>query len=73
LNSIGLPPYEVPVPGERPSGWIAVSARAIRTGAVLHEALPPRSLDWLENYKPVAKVGKTIDLYYVDPSLTTRN
>lgn len=68
LESLGLPPYDVPQAGERPIGWIAVSARAFRTGAVLHEALPPHSLDWLESYKPVAKVGKTIDLYYVDPS-----
>jgi 4-amino-4-deoxy-L-arabinose transferase-like glycosyltransferase len=71
LDSLRLPSYNVPLRGERPSGWIAVSARALRTGAVLHEALPPRSLDWLENYKPVTKVGKTIDLYYVDPSPTT--
>jgi 4-amino-4-deoxy-L-arabinose transferase-like glycosyltransferase len=71
LGSLGLPSYDVPLGGERPSGWIAVSARAIRTGAVLHEALPPHSLDWLENYKPVAKVGKTIDLYFIDPRSTT--
>jgi len=73
LDSLGLPSYEVPVRGERPSGWIAVSARAIRTGAVLHEALPPGSLDWLESHQPVARVGKTIDLYYVDPHLRTGN
>lgn len=73
LDSLGLPSYDVPHAGERPSGWIAVSARALRDGAVLHEALPPRSFDWLESYKPVTKVGKTIDLYYIDPSLTTRN
>jgi hypothetical protein len=71
LDSLGLPPYDVPSGGERPSGWIAVSARAFRTGAVLHETLPPRSFDWLENYRPVSKVGKTIDLYYIDPSLAT--
>lgn len=70
LDSLGLPSYNVPLSGERPSGWIAVSARAIRTGAVLHVALPPHSLDWLENYKPVVKVGKTIELYYVDPNPT---
>ena len=71
LDSLGLPSYDLPLRGERPSGWIAVSARAIRTGGVLHEPLPPRSLDRLESYKPVTKVGKTIDLYHVDPSLTT--
>jgi 4-amino-4-deoxy-L-arabinose transferase-like glycosyltransferase len=71
LDSLGLPSYEVPIRGERPSGWIAVSARAIRTGDVLHESLPPRSFDWLARYRPATKVGKTIDLYYVDPSLTT--
>jgi hypothetical protein len=71
MDSLGLPPFEVPVPGQRPSGWIAVSARAIRTGDVLHESLSPRSFDWLENYKPVTRVGKTIRLYYVDPNITT--
>jgi hypothetical protein len=61
----------VPLPGQRPSGWIALSARAFRTGDVLHKSLPPSSFDWLERYKPVTKVGKTIQLYYVDPNLAT--
>lgn len=46
-------------------GWIALSSRAERTGEVLHESFPPEYFAWLEHYRPVAQVGKTIRLYYI--------
>lgn len=46
-------------------GWIALSSRAERTGEVLHQSFAPDSFAWLEQYRPVAQVGKTIRLYYI--------
>jgi hypothetical protein len=40
----------------------------MRTGDFLHEELPPESFDWIQRYKPVAEIGKTIELYYVEPN-----
>jgi len=67
VNRSGLPPYDLPDADGKAQGWIAVSSRAYRLGNFLHQSLPPHSFDWLESYKPVADVGETIKLYYVDP------
>jgi hypothetical protein len=64
MDRSGLPPYEIPSsPGY--SGWIAVSARALRRGDVLHQTLPPSYFDPLQQQRPVALVGKTIQLFYI--------
>jgi 4-amino-4-deoxy-L-arabinose transferase-like glycosyltransferase len=69
---IGLPPFGVLVPHQPVTGWIAVSVRALQTGQVAFcenghmlpdEGYPSDALSWLDNYQPVARVGKTILLY----------
>lgn len=68
VDRSGLPPYDLPGSDGKAQGWIAISSRASHVGDFLHQAVPPHSFDWLQSYQPVASVGKTIKLYYVDPS-----
>jgi hypothetical protein len=65
LTQMNLPPFEVLAPYERATGWIAVSVYNLRLGG---GAWHPESLDgyaWLNGYKPVASVDKTIRLFYI--------
>lgn len=68
VDQSSLPPYDPPTSDGEREGWIAVSSRAYRLGHFLHQSLPPHSFDWLNNYAPVANVGRTIKLYYIKPS-----
>ena len=52
-----LPQLHILPPRERATGWVAVSQLA-RTRNL-------SDYDWLDAYRPVERVGKTIDLYYV--------
>jgi hypothetical protein len=52
-----LPPFTRLRPHERATGWIALSALA-RVEA-------PGGYDWLYAYRPVERVGETIDLYLI--------
>ena len=52
-----LPPTHILPPRERTIGWIAISELA-RTRNLSDYA-------WLDAYRPIERVGKTIDLYYV--------
>jgi len=72
LAQSGLPPFQVLEPCKKVTGWVAVSVRSLRFGDVLHTSNPPDSYGWLLQYKPVAKVGKTIWLYYL-PSDTEKS
>jgi len=73
LSESGLPAVEVLPPYQPVGGWIAVSVRSLRTGqvvfvekGVVHAYVyPPDALSWVERYPPVARVGKTILLYYL--------
>jgi len=65
MERSGLPHHELPDPTTRPQGWIAVSARPLRTGSGIREVLPPNYFAFLEAYRPVANIGKSIRLYYV--------
>lgn len=74
-----LPPFKT-LPAYPVNGWIAVSERIHRlnrggradvcTGAPLNA--PAGWLDWLHARTPVAIIGKTIRLYYVDESPVVR-
>jgi hypothetical protein len=44
-------------------GCVALSSRAFRLGDVLHHSYGPGYFSWLNNYQPVARVGRTIRLY----------
>lgn len=49
-------------PNERATGWVAASETFYR-GVWADSAL-----NWLHSYEPVARVGKSIRLYYIGPS-----
>jgi hypothetical protein len=68
LDHSGLPTYDLPTADSHPEGWIAVSSRAFHMGEFVHQSVPMHTFDWLQQYQPVADVGKTIRLYYIDPA-----
>jgi hypothetical protein len=55
-----LPTFAFLWPKERATGWIAVSLLAKATGS------EDGGYDWLNAYTPVMRVGKSIDLYYIE-------
>jgi hypothetical protein len=57
-----LPPFVIMPPWKPATGWVAIS-----TLAKVHD---PKGYAWLDAYKPVETVGKTIELYYVPPPRT---
>jgi hypothetical protein len=57
LSREPLPPLSLLPPRQPVHGWVAVSALA-RTRS-------PSDYAWLDAYRPLERVGKTIDLYYV--------
>jgi len=65
LENMQLPDFEVLEPCRPSSGWVAVSARALREGTVQHKSFPPGALSWLSEYNPVARIGSTIWLYHI--------
>ena len=54
-----LPPYTVLPPGRPATGWVAISELAR-----VHD---PNGYGWLEAYRPLQLVGKSIRLYYIPP------
>lgn len=59
LSREALPPY-VRLPPRRPvTGWVAITALTRE-----HERA---GYDWLSAYRPVERVGKTVDLYFIPP------
>ena len=52
-----LPPIVVMPPWKPVTGWIAISALA-----KVHD---PKGYAWLDAFRPIERIGKTIDLYYV--------
>jgi hypothetical protein len=58
LSKEPLPPYTL-LPGRQPvTGWVAITA-------LTREHEPARWV-WLDAYKPIERVGKTIDLYFIE-------
>jgi hypothetical protein len=53
-------------------GCVALSSRAFRLGDVLHHSYGPGYFSWLNNYQPVAIVGRTIRLYEITRPLETK-
>jgi hypothetical protein len=62
LHSFNLPPFRVLAPHQPSFGWIAISLLRLKTGGF---GSPNDSFSWLEAYKPVCLVGRSIRLYYV--------
>jgi hypothetical protein len=62
LSRHGLPAFRPLVPHQPTTGWIAISEMRLKIG----EGRPPYDeFAWLEAYEPVARVGRSIRLYYV--------
>jgi hypothetical protein len=55
-----LPPYTMLPPGKQVSGWVAITALARE-----HQT---KGYSWLNAYKPIERIGRTIDLYYIPPA-----
>jgi hypothetical protein len=60
LRRHGLPPFDTLYPGERATGWIAISEQM--------RAFYCAGYRWLDVYHPVARIGSSIRLYYVPGS-----
>jgi hypothetical protein len=80
LSHLDLPPFDILQPHRPATGWVAVSVRALRTGQVVvcqdghifpDNPYPRDTLSWLDHYRPVARVGKTILLYDIPEAATT--
>ncbi len=56
LRLHGLPPFEVMYPGQPATGWIAISEQT--------HAFYCAGYRWIDAYKPIARVGASIRLYY---------
>ncbi len=52
-----LPPFTRLPPGHPAKGWIAITALAREHGL--------KGYAWLDAYRPIERVGKTIDLYFI--------
>jgi len=59
LSREPLPPYVRLPPRQSATGWIAITALTRE-----HE---PAGYAWLGAYRPVQRIGKTIDLYFIPP------
>jgi len=51
---------------------VALSSRAFRLGDVLHHSYGPGYFSWLNNYQPVANIGRTIRLYDIPQRFETK-
>jgi len=68
IYQMGLPKLEILEPYHPVTGWVAISIRSLRFAHVFHNSYPPDSFCWLNQYKPVQQVGRTIFLYYIPES-----
>ena len=59
LDREALPPFVRLPPRQPAKGWVAITALTRE-----HE---PAGYAWLSPYRPVERVGKTIDLYFIAP------
>ena len=57
-----LPPFTFLPPNLRTTGWVAVDLLA-----KMELTRGGDGYAWLDAYRPVARIGKTIDLYYIPP------
>jgi hypothetical protein len=67
-SKLGFPTVKLAQPYQPVTGWIAVSAHMTTIESAMIQKDIRRSdapLGWLESERPVARIGKTIKLYYV--------
>ncbi|HLX85017.1 MAG TPA: glycosyltransferase family 39 protein [Terriglobales bacterium] len=65
IYQMGLPKLEILEPNRPVTGWVAISIRSLKIAQLFHKQYATDSYAWLNQYKPVAMVGKTIFLYYI--------
>jgi hypothetical protein len=65
IYQMGLPKLEILEPHQPVTGWVAISIRSLKIAQLFHHSYPTDAFAWLNQYKPVAMVGKTILLYFV--------
>jgi Dolichyl-phosphate-mannose-protein mannosyltransferase len=76
LSRHGLPDFQLLVPYQPTHGWIAISESTLKMVGKMIARAKGRStgaFDWLENYKPVHRIGKSIRLYYVPETEVKQN
>lgn len=61
----GLPPFEILPPDERTEGWVAISLFSARE--LYLRSGPAGPYAWLAEHRPVARIGRSIDLYRIPP------
>jgi len=62
LKQMNLPPFDVLAPCARTTGWVAISLYDLEMS---QPSVGCGGFSWLEAYKPVASVGKSIWLYSI--------
>lgn len=64
LSKMDLPPFEALVPYRYTTGWIGISEHKLR----IHDPHSPPydGYAWLERYQPLARIGTSIRLYYIE-------
>ena len=65
MSKSDFPAFTIPPPFQPVEGWFVVSLRAQRMGDFFHTSYPLGAFAWLDQYKPVDHIGKTIRLYYI--------
>jgi hypothetical protein len=64
LSRYGFPSFNDLEYAEPTTGWIVISATQFAFGT---SAPPFDGYRWLQAFEPVAIIGKTVRLYYIDP------
>lgn len=68
IYQMGLPKVELLKPYQPVAGWVAISIRSLRLAQTFHKTYPADAFSWLDRYKPVQEVGRTMFLYYIPVS-----
>ena len=62
LDAFGFPPMKKLPTDRETTGWIAISMMCLKMGTF---EWPYDQFSWLEPHKPVERIGKSIDLYFI--------
>ena len=66
LDQAGLPHYEFLSPTQPTRGYVAASLHDLNI-----DYKKNGSFAWLKAYQPIERIGKSIDLFYIVPNMTT--
>jgi hypothetical protein len=64
LSRRGLPPFTILKPDTEVTGWVAASVYSIQLG---EHGGGFSGFAWLRRYKPIARAGHSMRLYYIEP------